>query len=140
MFLTVFFFFVSVARYCESYGLQAVFKVHLVDGAGKFDAPASVAHGIEEHTLAASGNDVGQYDSGLLEQYPRTARGECYNLHIAHIISSLDQTKLTAYWLDYEGHQVTLNDMVLGYADHLELHMRQIHELAEQDDCYRALD
>ena len=65
---------------------------------------------------------------------------KCYNLHIAHIISSLDQTKLTAYWLDYEGHQVTLNDMVLGYADHLELHMRQIHELAEQDDCYRALD
>lgn len=65
---------------------------------------------------------------------------KCYNLHIAHIISSLDQTKLTAYWLDYEGHQVTLNDMVLGYADHLELHMRQIHELAEQDDCYLALD
>ena len=62
MFLTVFPGGVSVARYCESYGLQAVFKVHLVDGAGKFDAPASVAHGIEEHTLAASGNDVGQYD------------------------------------------------------------------------------
>ena len=77
----------------------------------------------ESNTLAASGNDVGQYDSGLLEQYPRTARGEC-----------------SYYWLDYEGHQVTLNDMVLGYADHLELHMRQIHELAEQDDCYRALD
>ena len=123
MFLTVFPGGVSVARYCESYGLQTVFKVHLVDGAGKFDAPASVAHGIEEHTLAASGNDVGQYDSGLLEQYPRTARGEC-----------------SYYWLDYEGHQVTLNDMVLGYADHLELHMRQIHELAEQDDCYLALD
>ena len=71
MFLTVFPGGVSVARYCESYGPQAVFKVHLVDGAGKFDAPASVAHGIEEHTLAASGNDVGQYDSGLLVQYPR---------------------------------------------------------------------
>lgn len=40
MFLTVFPGGVSVARYCESYGPQAVFKVHLVDGAGKFDAPA----------------------------------------------------------------------------------------------------
>ena len=75
MFLTVFPGGVSVARYCESYGLQAVFKVHLVDGAGKFDAPASVAHGIEEHTLAASGNDVDSMTPDLLNSIPGRREG-----------------------------------------------------------------
>ncbi|MDD6253658.1 MAG: DinB family protein [Candidatus Cryptobacteroides sp.] len=56
-----------------------------------------------------------------------------FNLHVAHIINAVDRTKLSSYWLDYEGHQVTLNDMILGYTDHLRLHIGQIHELMEID-------
>ena len=52
-----------------------------------------------------------------------------YNLHIAHIIGCVDPAKLSAYWLDYQGNQVTLNDMILGYTVHLKLHIGHIHEL-----------
>ena len=55
-----------------------------------------------------------------------------YNLHICHIISSVDQTKLNNYWLDYEGNRVTLQDMIVGYINHLNLHLGQIHELINQ--------
>ncbi|MGM9791143.1 MAG: hypothetical protein ACI3Y4_01920 [Candidatus Cryptobacteroides sp.] len=30
------------------------------------------------------------------------------------------------------GHQVTLNDMILGYTGHLKLHIGHIHELMEE--------
>jgi len=53
-----------------------------------------------------------------------------YNLHIAHVISSVDITKLENFWLDFEGTKVTLKNMIEGYLDHLHLHIREIHELA----------
>lgn len=53
----------------------------------------------------------------------------CYNLHICQIIRSVDETKLNNYWLDYEGNRVTLQDMILGYTNHLNLHIGQIHEI-----------
>lgn len=52
-----------------------------------------------------------------------------YNLHICQIIRSVDETKLNNYWLDYEGCRVTLEDMILGYTNHLKLHLEQIHGL-----------
>ena len=52
-----------------------------------------------------------------------------YNLHIAHIIQSVDKTKLNNYWHDYEGNKVTLKDMIEGYLGHLYLHIGEIHEL-----------
>lgn len=52
-----------------------------------------------------------------------------FNLHIVHLIRSADATKLNNYWLDYEGNQVTLRQMIEGYTGHLELHIRHIHEL-----------
>lgn len=54
-----------------------------------------------------------------------------YNLHIIQVIQSVDETKLDNYWLDYEGNQVTLHDMIMGYTGHLELHIGHIHELME---------
>ena len=51
------------------------------------------------------------------------------NLHIAHVIEAVDQTKLDNYWLDYQGNRCTLDQMIGGYLDHLKLHMGQIHEL-----------
>ncbi len=52
-----------------------------------------------------------------------------YNLHICQIIRSVDETKLNNYWIDYKGCRVTLEDMIIGYTNHLNLHLEQIHEL-----------
>ena len=54
---------------------------------------------------------------------------KCANLHIVHIIKSVDQSKLDNYWLDYRGNRCTLDGMIRGYLDHLDLHIGQIHEL-----------
>ena len=54
---------------------------------------------------------------------------KCVNLHIVHIIQSVDQSKLGNYWLDYQGNRCTLDGMIRGYLDHLNLHIGQIHEL-----------
>ncbi len=54
-----------------------------------------------------------------------------YNLHIIQVIHSVDVKKLDNYWCDFEGIKVTLKEMIEGYLDHLNLHMKEIHELAE---------
>ncbi len=53
-----------------------------------------------------------------------------YNLHIIQIIHSVDKNKLGSYWCDFEGTKVTLKEMIEGYLDHLLLHIKEIHELA----------
>lgn len=55
-----------------------------------------------------------------------------YNLHIIQIIKAVDHTKLNNYWTDFEGTKVTLKDMIEGYAEHLNLHISEIHELIDQ--------
>jgi len=55
-----------------------------------------------------------------------------FNLHIVHIINSVDKSKLNNCWHDFEGNKVTLNDMINGYLGHLHLHMGEIEELIEQ--------
>lgn len=52
-----------------------------------------------------------------------------YNLHIIQVIKSVDETKLSNYWKDFEGTTVTLKDMIEGYLSHLHLHINEIHEL-----------
>ena len=52
-----------------------------------------------------------------------------FNQHICHVIRSVDQSKLNNYWIDYEGCRVTLDTMIRGYINHLNLHFGQIHEL-----------
>jgi len=54
-----------------------------------------------------------------------------YNLHIIHVIHSVDVKKLNNYWCDFGGTKVTLKEMIEGYLDHLHLHIKEIHELAE---------
>lgn len=54
-----------------------------------------------------------------------------YNLHIIQLIQAVDSTKLNHYWCDFEGTKVTLREMIAGYLDHLHLHVREIHELAD---------
>ena len=52
-----------------------------------------------------------------------------YNRHICHVIRSVDETKLNNFWIDYDGCRVTLDAMIRGYVNHLNLHFGQIHEL-----------
>ena len=51
------------------------------------------------------------------------------NRHICHVIRSVDETKLENYWVDYEGCRITLDGMIRGYINHLNLHFGHIHEL-----------
>lgn len=55
-----------------------------------------------------------------------------YNLHIIHIINTVNISTLANYWHDFEGAKVTLKDMIEGYLSHLHLHINEIHELIEQ--------
>lgn len=57
-----------------------------------------------------------------------------YNLHICQVIRAVDVKKLNNYWLDYEGNRVTLQNMIEGYTNHLNLHLGQIHEMISSDD------
>lgn len=54
-----------------------------------------------------------------------------YQKQTTPLIRSVDKTKLNNYWIDYEGHRVTLDNMIRGYINHLNLHLHQIHELIE---------
>jgi len=54
-----------------------------------------------------------------------------YNLHIIQVINAVDQSKLGNYWHDFEGTNVTLQQMIEGYLWHLNLHISEIHELME---------
>ena len=54
-----------------------------------------------------------------------------YNQHICHVIRSVDKKKLRNYWIDYEGTRVTLDAMIRGYINHLNLHISHIHELLD---------
>lgn len=56
---------------------------------------------------------------------------KCANLHIIHIIKSVNETKLSNYWIDYQGNRCTLDGMITGYLSHLKLHIDQIHELID---------
>lgn len=52
-----------------------------------------------------------------------------FNLHMVHLIKSIDKSKLHNSWIDFEGNKVTLEDMVKGYPSHLNLHINDIKEL-----------
>ena len=52
-----------------------------------------------------------------------------FNLHMIHLIQSVDNSKLDSYWCDFEGTKVTLQEMIEGYLDHLQHHINEIHEL-----------
>jgi len=56
-----------------------------------------------------------------------------YNLHIIQIISQVDFLALKNSWTDFEGNKVSLQEMITGYLDHLNLHINEIKELIESD-------
>jgi hypothetical protein len=52
-----------------------------------------------------------------------------FNLHLIHLILSIDPSKLENKWTDFEGSKVTLKEMIKGYPEHLKLHMNDIKSL-----------
>ncbi len=56
-----------------------------------------------------------------------------YNLHIIQIINQVDFLALKNSWTDFEGNKVSLKEMIIGYLDHLNLHINEIKELIESD-------
>ncbi len=54
-----------------------------------------------------------------------------YNLHMIHVIKSVDQTKLDNSWQSFENITVNLCQMIEGYLGHLELHFNEIQELID---------
>lgn len=55
-----------------------------------------------------------------------------YNLHMIQVIKSIDQSKLTNSWQNFEDVTVTLQQMVEGYLGHIDLHLNEIQELIEK--------
>lgn len=55
-----------------------------------------------------------------------------FNLHIIHLIKSIDKSKLSNSWTDFEGNKVTLGNMIEGYPWHLNLHINDIRELIKK--------
>lgn len=56
-----------------------------------------------------------------------------YNLHIIHVIQSIDLNKLENYWNDFEGTKITLEQMIEGYLWHLELHLKEIQVVMDEN-------
>lgn len=52
-----------------------------------------------------------------------------FNLHMIHLIMSIDKSKLNNSWTDFEGNKVTLRDMIKSYPSHLNLHINDIKGL-----------
>ena len=51
------------------------------------------------------------------------------NLHFAYIIGNIDPGKLTRQWDSGDDRLISLEEMVISYLPHLELHLREIEEL-----------
>lgn len=56
-----------------------------------------------------------------------------YNLHIAHIISHMDQSWLSNEWSDGTSDPVSLRDIIFDYLAHLIMHINEIKSLLESN-------
>jgi len=54
------------------------------------------------------------------------------NLHVAHVISNIDEEKLNHHWISGPDQRVSLKDMVMDYLRHLQLHLDEIDDLLSQ--------
>lgn len=51
------------------------------------------------------------------------------HLHLTHVIEYINPNKIDNIWLASSEEEVSLKDMVLDYSRHLNLHIREVHEL-----------
>lgn len=57
-----------------------------------------------------------------------------YNLHLVWLICSVNQSALKNRWTNFEGSQVSLQEMIETYLGHLELHLDEIDALLTRGD------
>lgn len=55
-----------------------------------------------------------------------------FNFQIIQVIENVDKSKLQNFWHDFEGTRVTLDEMIVGYLWHVNLHMNEIQELIDK--------
>lgn len=55
-----------------------------------------------------------------------------YNLHMIQVIKSVDQSKLQNSWQNFEDTTVTLQQMIEGYLEHIDLHLNEIQKLIDK--------
>lgn len=55
------------------------------------------------------------------------------NLHLIHVIRNVDESKLTHHWISGENELISLKQNIEGYLPHLELHLKEIEELINQE-------
>lgn len=51
------------------------------------------------------------------------------NLHIIHVISSIDNEKLDNVWINALNNTITLKEMIINYLQHFKLHLSEIDDL-----------
>lgn len=51
------------------------------------------------------------------------------NLHIAHIVQNVDQSKLKNEWIADKHKNISLEEMIIDYLRHFKLHLGEIEEL-----------
>lgn len=55
------------------------------------------------------------------------------NRHIVYVISVVNLNKIENYWFDFEGTKVTLEQVIEGYLRHLELHLKEIQVVLDEN-------
>ena len=53
------------------------------------------------------------------------------NMHYAHIIRYIDNTKLKHVWISGPDREISLEEMVIDFPRHFKLHLREIQELID---------
>jgi len=56
------------------------------------------------------------------------------HLHFLHLMGQVDESKLEKQWISGPGQTVTLEEMIIDFLRHFELHIHEIEALLEQDD------
>lgn len=51
------------------------------------------------------------------------------NLHIIHVISSIDNEKLDNLWINALNNTISLKEMIINYLQHFKLHLSEIDDL-----------
>lgn len=62
------------------------------------------------------------------------------NLHFAHVVEHVDQSKYSNTWISGEGRHISLSEMIAGYYPHFRLHMNEIGELCELSELGERSD
>jgi hypothetical protein len=53
------------------------------------------------------------------------------NVHIVHVINNIQIDTVDHTWVASPGRYISMREMIIGYLDHLRLHLREIEELLD---------